>query len=116
MTRCQRTIESPSPTEFVVIDEGDLIAPSAIAFHLHSLTPFQIEGTRIVLIQRGVRVEIDAPWAASATQSEDLVDLQLRPVHHLIIRSAVLQSFCFQTRIGLPIHNQTPSNPATNQS
>lgn len=59
-----------------------------IAFHLHALEPFTIDGQSATLPGK---LGITADWAESITQFEDLINHNFQPVIHLVIKSAPLE-------------------------
>ena len=89
MESCMRRIESPDMNRFTVIDQGRRLMPGAVAFHLHSLGPFEIAG-RTAIVRRGdVALRIDLDWAEEIAQMEDGIDFNFRPVYHLIAKRQV---------------------------
>ena len=99
MSRCVREILADTVEEFSVIDRGELLAESALVFHLHTRTPWEIRGKEAVLRIEGWEVTLSAPWADAITQREDSIDFQLQPVWHLECRLNRAKAFDLTTTI-----------------
>jgi len=97
MASCTREIVADKVEEFEVHDRGELLAPSALAFHLHTRIPWEISGREAVLRPPGWELVLRAPWAESLTQQEDSIDFRLQPVWHLVCRLDRAKSFDLRT-------------------
>jgi hypothetical protein len=86
MAHSSRELTADGPEEFQVRDRGELLAPSALAFHLHTRLPWEIAGQVAVLRLDGWALTVRAPWAEELTQREDSIDFRLQPVWHLECR------------------------------
>jgi hypothetical protein len=93
MKRCIRRIDSENPNRFAITDAGELSDPGIIAFHLHSPTPFELEGRTAFVKMDGITLRIALDWADSVTQSEDGIDFKFEPVYHLVACSQEVTSF-----------------------
>lgn len=101
MSDCRRVVSATSVERFTVTDEGQLLKPNPIAFHLQSPFPFSISGTTAFATD-GVRsLQISAPWSVSIVQQVELVDFAFRPIHHLTILSKPTQKFSFETHFSV---------------
>jgi hypothetical protein len=97
MARCTRELAADGPEEFFVRDFGELLAPSALAFHLHTRIAWEIRGREAVLRPDGWELTLRAPWADELTQREDSVDFRLQPVWHLECRVGTTKVFDLTT-------------------
>ena len=86
MKACVRELVADTVEEFHVIDRGELLHPSALAFNLQTRGPWEIRGCEAVLRVEGWELTLQAPWADAITQREDSVDFRLQPVWHLDCR------------------------------
>ena len=80
-----------------VIDRGELLAPSALVFHLHTRVPWEIKGREAVLQLAGWELTLRAPWVDAITQREDSIDFRLQPVWHLEGRLNAAKAFELKT-------------------
>jgi len=97
MASCTREILADTVEEFEVYDRGELLASSALAFHLQTRIPWEIRGREAVLLLPGWELVLRAPWADSITQQEDSIDFRLQPVWHLVCRLNRAKSFDLKT-------------------
>ena len=97
MTACTREWVADTVEEFHVIDRGELIQPSALAFNLQTRGPWEIHGREAVLRLEGWELTLQAPWADSITQREDSIDFRLQPVWHLECRLNQAKAFELKT-------------------
>ena len=86
MAGCTREIVADTVEEFTVHDRGQLLAPAALVFHLHTRLPWAIRGREAVLEVPGWELTLRAPWADGISQREDSIDFRLEPVWHLECR------------------------------
>ncbi|HMP05909.1 MAG TPA: heparinase II/III family protein, partial [Lacipirellulaceae bacterium] len=99
MSRCMRTITSPHCDVMQVNDEGSLLEPGRVAFHLHSPYPFEIDSDEITVGPEHQRLKISASWARNVRHSQDLIDHRFEPVFHLVLESADLSDFSLVTTL-----------------
>ena len=99
MTFCSRKIESPAPHLYRIIDAGELKEQGRIAFHLHSLFPFNTESEKIVLTNGNITLSIKADWAEDVLHRQYSLNLKHEPVYHLTIHSKSLRNFNLVTAI-----------------
>jgi hypothetical protein len=92
-----RELVADTAEEFQVIDRGELLAPSALAFNLHTRGPWEIRGREAVLRVEGWELTLRAPWADAITQREDSIDFRLQPVWHLECRLNLAKAFDLTT-------------------
>jgi len=97
MSRCTREITADAVEEFRVVDRGELLAPSTLAFNLQSRTSWAINGREAVLRVDGWELTLIAPWAEAITQREDSIDFRLEPVWHLECRLGAAKAFDLTT-------------------
>ncbi|MEO6873199.1 MAG: heparinase II/III family protein [Opitutaceae bacterium] len=97
MARCTREIVADKAEEFQVIDRGELLAPSALVFNLHTRTRWEITGREAVLRLPGWELTLRAPWAEAITQREDSIDFRLQPIWHLECRLNSAKAFDLKT-------------------
>ena len=97
MGACSREIMADTVEEFAVIDRGELLTPSALAFNLHTRGPWEIRGREAVLKLPGWELSLSAPWADTITQREDTIDFRLQPVWHLECRLNQTKAFDLKT-------------------
>lgn len=90
MVSCVRRVESPSPKEFTIHDEGELKSPHALIFHLHTRGPWAVdeENRSATLEIGGNQVVLHAHWATEIRQYRDGIDHRLESVWHLECRQA----------------------------
>ncbi|RKX34538.1 MAG: hypothetical protein DRP71_06840 [Verrucomicrobia bacterium] len=90
MVSCIRRVESLSPMEFTIHDEGEFGSPHTLIFHLHTREPWTIdEENRSATLETGDnQVVLHAPWATEIRQYRDGIDHRLEPVWHLECRQA----------------------------
>lgn len=88
MKRCGREITSAAPGGFVVRDQGELLEPLPLVFHLHTRVRWSIDAAakRATLEVPGWRLILEAPWAGEIRQREDSIDHRYEPVWHLECR------------------------------
>ncbi len=101
MNRCTRKVESESPHEIMIIDEGELKKLGKVAFHLHSTIPFKIElgNKKARLRTERLDLEIFAEWAEEMLHRPDSVNLNHETVYHLILHSHTCKDFKLKTMI-----------------
>jgi len=80
-----------------VLDRGELLQPSALAFNLQTRGPWEILGREAVLRVEGWELTLQAPWADAIKQREDSVDFRLQPVWHLECRLNQARAFDLKT-------------------
>lgn len=97
MARCTRELGADTVEEFSVLDRGELLAPAALVFHLHTRGPWAIQSREAVLQLEGWELTLRAPWADAITQREDSIDFRLQPVWHLECRLNSAKSFDLKT-------------------
>lgn len=93
-----RKINSNQIDEFTIIDSGILKKPGCLAFHLQSVTPFEIKEDYLCLNTEKFSLYITADWAASMHQEQKVIDLKGQDVYTLIITSDAQTSFNLITR------------------
>lgn len=92
-----RELTADTAEEFRVRDGGELRAPGALAFHLHTRGPWVIRGREASLRLDGWELVLRAPWADEITQQEDQIDFRLQPVWHLECRLRSATTFALET-------------------
>jgi hypothetical protein len=97
MATCTRELIADTVEEFHVRDRGELLAPSALVFNLHTRVPWEIRGREAVLRLEDWELTLRAPWADAITQREDSIDFRLQPVWHLECRLNHAKAFDLQT-------------------
>ena len=97
MATCTRELVADTVEEFDVLDRGELLAPSALVFNLHTRVPWEIRGREAVLRLEGWELTLRAPWAEAITQRENSIDFRLRPVWHLECRLNQAKAFDLKT-------------------
>ncbi len=97
MASCTREITADTVEEFSVIDRGELLTPTTLAFNLHTRGPWEIRGQEAVLKLAGWELTLRAPWADTITQREDSIDFRLQPVWHLECRLNRAKAFELKT-------------------
>jgi len=97
MAHCTRDLVADTVEEFHVLDRGELLAPSALVFNLHTREPWEISGCEAVLLLEGWELTLRAPWADSLSQREDSIDFRLQPVWHLECRLNQTKAFDLKT-------------------
>jgi hypothetical protein len=97
MKTSSRELVADTVEEFHVIDRGELLAPMAVVFHLHTRAPWEIKGREAVLRLAGWELTVQAPWAGLLSQREDSIDFRVEPVWHLECRLNAAQSFELRT-------------------
>lgn len=98
MTRCRRMIVAEELASFVVCDEGELVAPGAVSFHLQTRAPWKIAGKEARLAFAHGELVLSAPWADEIVQREESIDFRLEPVWHLECRVREAKTFTWETR------------------
>ncbi|MDB6167896.1 MAG: hypothetical protein JWM88_760 [Verrucomicrobia bacterium] len=98
MSACVRELTSDRPEEFTVLDRGELLAESALAFNLHTRVPWEISGRQAILRLDGWELTLSAPWADEIVQRENSIDFRLEPVWHLECRLRRAKTFELATR------------------
>jgi hypothetical protein len=85
---CRRTINSPTPDCFEIIDEIELAEPRTVTFFLHSPLPMDT-GNALARI-RGARftLEVTADWAVTAVAKRCGVNWCYTPIRQLALGSA----------------------------
>jgi hypothetical protein len=81
-------------SSFLISDEFTPAANGKVAFHLHSLLAFQIQGKRAFINTGTYVVEIAFPWAEAVECREILTDLCSRPVFHICAKSFAIEGDC----------------------
>ena len=99
MKRCARRIDSPNVNEITVVDEGELVTPGPIAFHLHARRPWQIDGKRATLTGKGPGLRVDLPWADRVVAAENSIDFRYEPVYHLTAYAPAGRAFSLTTTL-----------------
>jgi hypothetical protein len=97
MATCTRELIADTVEEFHVRDRGELLAPSALVFNLHTRVSWEIRGREAVLRLEDWELTLRAPWADAITQREDSIDFRLQPVWHLECRLNHAKAFDLQT-------------------
>ena len=97
MANCTRELAADGVEEFSVLDRGELLAPSALSFNLHTRGPWEIRGKEAVLKVPGWELTLRAPWADGLTQRENSIDFRLEPVWHLECRLNRAKAFDLKT-------------------
>ena len=100
ITEWTRTIDSETPTEFVIVDVMKLKAMGTVAFYLHSRFPWEkiASGWRTRGEKAGL--EVIPEWQPLEEKGgEDLVDGLKMPVHHLVMRTERGLKHVLQTRL-----------------
>lgn len=103
MVKCSRSIQSETPCEFLIVDEGELREEGRIAFHLHSTFPFEIEGKKITVRNNNSALLIEALWAEEILCRQESINLRHEPVYHLMIHSQISKQFMLKTKIDMGI-------------
>jgi hypothetical protein len=97
MATCARELVADTVEEFSVIDRGELLTPSTLAFNLHTRIPWEIRGREAVLKVAGWELALRAPWADEITQREDSIDFRLEKIWHLECRLRRAKTFDLTT-------------------
>ena len=66
VTRCWRSVFSPEPGLFEIVDELDAAQPLGACFHLHTPLAARHDGPCWVLAGDGLRVVIEPEWAVAS--------------------------------------------------
>ena len=99
LLRYIRRLESESPRELRVVDEGERLTPGPVAFHLHARRPFEIDGTKVRLGGSGPGLTIRFPWVTRISTSQDGIDHRYQPVHHLVATTDDVTGFSLTTTL-----------------
>ncbi|GEM_PF-839796 len=100
MHHCKRRVDSEDPDELIITDSGRLLQKGRIAFHLHSLFPFEIQTKDKIFLQaRDSTLSIEADWAQEVLARSRSIDLKHRGCYHLAIISCQIKEFHLVTRI-----------------
>jgi hypothetical protein len=97
MRSSRRGMAARSLERFEIADSGELQAAGRIALHLHSRSPFHIDGNTATVECEGKALEVKMNWASGVQQQEELVDFAFRPVFHLTATSEPVTKFSVVT-------------------
>ena len=99
MNWCSRSIQSKTPREVLIIDQGELKEKGRVAFHLHSTFPFEIEEEKKIVRISSANLLIKAEWADSTLCRQESINLMHEPVYHLVIQSQIIEQFILETKM-----------------
>lgn len=105
-----RGIQSETPTEFLVVDEMELLEARTVSFHLHSRFPWRkIPGGWITTGKRA-ELTVTPEWQpVEESGEEDFIDGNKQPAHHLTLRANKAVQHRLQTRLRVAVAKPSTS-------
>ena len=98
--KCRRSIESDTPTEFLIIDEAVLPVARRVSFNLHSKFPWVRTDVGWTTRGRHAELTVTPEWTpVDGTGAEDFIDGLKEPVYHLVLVSAAAVEHRLRTRL-----------------
>lgn len=109
----ERRVVSEDAASWAIRDAVRWTEPRRVAFHLHALSPFEVTedvaggagggaggggGGVVMLEHEGIRLRIDAPWAAEVRHGEHSIDFAYRPVYRLTLIGEAARAFELTTK------------------
>jgi len=104
MQNYSRSIKSKNIEQLTVNDTGVLNTPGQIAFHLHSVYPFEEISKNIKVRTEVFDLNITADWADSVNYEQKSIDLKGRAIYTLIISSGMKKDFNLNTYFDIKYH------------